>query len=92
MCSPITCMYVCILMQGALLDWYMRIDNSNINSYQYRATCQGPYCYPGVCPDTLTLTPAGQNNWPPWSKVLIACLIMGLSVISLFMKVQYDIA
>ncbi len=77
-----------LITQGALLDWYAGVNTSTINPYQYRATCQGPYCYTGECPDSLTLLNVGQNNWPIWSKVVIAGLIVGLSIISLFMKVH----
>ena len=77
-------------MQDALLEWYLQNSTNAIRPYQYRARCQGPYCYEH-CPDSLGPSPLVANSWPLEAKVSIAVVILAVSVICLIMKLIFFI-
>ena len=48
--------------------------------------CEGPSCNPN-CPDRLTIGRQSSNNWPIWSKTVIACVIVVITVICVLVKI-----
>ena len=52
--------------------------------------CVGPYCN-RQCPESFTLGELTSNNWPPWAKILIVSIVLGIAVFALLMKVVFVI-
>ena len=79
-----------ITIHDALLEWYLVKNTSRTSPYQFRANCQGPYCY-DRCPDSIDLSSLMSNNWHPGAKVAIAVVIIGIAAICLLMKMLFVI-
>ena len=77
-------------MQDALLEWYLQTSTNPNRPYQYRAHCQGPYCYEH-CPDSLGPSPHVANSWPLGAKVFIVVVILAMTIICLIMKLAFFI-
>ena len=61
--------------------WY----SQGLEPLAFRDMCQGPLCNQG-CPETFELGSLTSNNWPTWSKIFIAGLIVGIGVAAMIMK------
>ena len=66
----------------ALQEW-MNMSTSVQYSDRF---CEGPSCNPN-CPDRLTIGRQSSNNWPIWSKIVIACVIVVITVICVLVKI-----
>ena len=69
-------------IQEALQAW---MNTSTTVHYSDRL-CDGPSCNPH-CPDRLTIGTQTSNNWPLWSKIVIACMIIGIMITCVVIKV-----
>lgn len=42
-----------------------------------------------MCPDRLELGELTSDNWPLWSKIVIAVLVIGVAVVCMVVKVMF---
>ena len=56
--------------------------------YNYPFLLTGILCN-DACPDQLLLGELTSNNWPLWSKILVAVLVVGLAVVCMLVKVAF---
>ena len=52
--------------------------------------CTGILCN-GQCPDQLVLGELTSNNWPLWSKIIVAILVVGLAMVCVLIKMAFVI-
>ena len=66
--------------------WY-RCRNTNV-SLQFRDTCHSIHCHDS-CPDTLSLADLETRRYPNWSIIMIICIVVVVTLVSILIKVSY---
>ena len=71
-------------MQDAINMWY-RCRYIN-NTLQFRDTCHTVHCH-NSCPDKINISDITKTRYPSWSVVLIVCIVVSVTVMSIIAKV-----
>ncbi len=70
-------------MRDAVNMWYRC---RSITSYEFRDNCYSVRCR-DVCPEDIELFTTNVSPYPDWSIILIVCIVVILTVVSIFGKV-----
>ena len=72
-------------MQDAVNMWY-RCRHHN-TSFDFRESCYSVHCH-NTCPEDVNFLTVGTTPYPNWSILLIVCLVVFLTVVSVMGKVR----
>ena len=70
-------------MQDAVNMWYRCRSNS---SYEFRDNCYSVRCR-DVCPEDIEFFTTSVSPYPNWSIIVIVCIVVTLTAVSIFGKV-----
>ena len=71
-----------VSIQEALIQWY----RNRTLAMNFRDDCSGPQCN-SQCPEEFLLGELDSNSWSAKAKVIISSLVLGITVLCVFLKI-----
>ena len=74
-------------IRDAIDFWYQTLSDAAADGVVFREVCLRPHCSDS-CPDEILLNTGNfVDAWSPASKIVISCLVILVSVVTLLMRV-----